>query len=132
MALGSSFREVHFFDAVRASLIDGTTCYPGRRQSNASVHYGVSVTFKGSKNERAQRIKQPRNLRTPRSVSWLCSQKPVRPGFVATDDFRGERLLLSHPFQEPGGYFSKQGFSVSDAVEFMWALRGLLVQVIER
>jgi hypothetical protein len=52
----SSFREERFSDDGSASPADGTTCYPGRRHLGATAHYGVSVTVKGSENERAQPI----------------------------------------------------------------------------
>ena len=54
LRLRSSFREERFSDRVSASTAEGTTCYPGRRQGDATAHYGVSVTIKGSENERAQ------------------------------------------------------------------------------
>jgi len=69
--LKSSFREERFSDRVSGSTADGTTCYPGRRQWNATAHYGVSVTIKGSENERAQPINRQetaKNLNGPRAV----------------------------------------------------------------
>ena len=59
LMLKSSFREERFSDSVSASAADGKTCYPGRRQLDATAHYGVSVTVKGSENERAQPINRP-------------------------------------------------------------------------
>ena len=71
LSLEIAFREERFSDDVSLSHAEGTTCYPGRRQFNATAHYGVSVTIKGSENERAQPIKRQgtaKNLNGPRAV----------------------------------------------------------------
>ena len=39
------------------------TCYPGQRHCMATAHYGVSVTVKGSENERAQPINRQRTAK---------------------------------------------------------------------
>jgi hypothetical protein len=71
LSLKITFREERFSDNGCVSRADGTTCYPGRRQLNATAHYGVSVTVQGSENERAQPINRPRtakNLHGSRAV----------------------------------------------------------------
>ena len=73
LSLKSSFRGERFSDHVCVRRADRTTCYPGRRPFKAPAHYGVSVTVKGSENERAQPINRSRwggtmNLNGSRAV----------------------------------------------------------------
>ena len=59
LRLKRTFREERFSDGRSVSRADGTTCYPGQAHRGATAHDGVSVTVKGSENERAQSTYRP-------------------------------------------------------------------------
>ncbi len=74
-----TFREKRFSEGGSVSQADGTTCYPGRAHGGATAHYGVSVTGKGSENERAQSTERPTVAKGdsgPRAVFRKVLQEP--------------------------------------------------------